>query len=264
MNVDHSYRTPKSGLHQSQHGEDIWLDEYFQRKVDGYFVEVGAYDGVVLSNTFFFETSRNWTGVLVEPDAVNAESCKARRARSKTFQCAAARPGVSSINFTQVQAGGVYSTTSLNQIHERRIAEYGLKHTTTTVPAQTLDQILELAGAPRGDIDLVSIDVEEAEMDVLSGFSLLKWRPTIVVIESNSSTRQPDIRDYFVRNGYAYLRSIAVNDFYVPVLGGRLFARWVDARRYRLAKRPVKPFTGMAAFRRMLDRHVLWRFRKQR
>ena len=40
----------------SQFGQDKFLDEkVFKGKTGGFFVEVGAHDGVFLSNTFFFD-----------------------------------------------------------------------------------------------------------------------------------------------------------------------------------------------------------------
>src|SRR4029077_1746907 len=53
--------------YRSQNGEDRWLEAHFGGKRSGFFVEVGAYDGVNLSNTYHFEQT-GWTGVLVEPD----------------------------------------------------------------------------------------------------------------------------------------------------------------------------------------------------
>jgi len=40
------------------------LDE----RTSGFFVEAGAWDGVYLSNSLFFERVRNWTGILIEPN----------------------------------------------------------------------------------------------------------------------------------------------------------------------------------------------------
>jgi FkbM family methyltransferase len=40
----------------------------FQGKKEGYFVEVGAFQGVVCSQTYFLEKERKWTGIVVEPN----------------------------------------------------------------------------------------------------------------------------------------------------------------------------------------------------
>jgi hypothetical protein len=42
------------------------VDELLEHRKNGFFVECGAYDGVQGSNTLFFETRRNWSGLLIE------------------------------------------------------------------------------------------------------------------------------------------------------------------------------------------------------
>ena len=53
--------------HYSQMGQCGTVDKWLQKRTNGYFVEGGAADGVRLSNTLFFEISREWTGLLIEP-----------------------------------------------------------------------------------------------------------------------------------------------------------------------------------------------------
>jgi FkbM family methyltransferase len=217
---------------RAQNGEDRWLDTYFQGKREGYFVEVGAYDGVALSNTYHFEQI-GWHGVLVEPDPDNAANCMLKRPGSRTFQCAAvATPEIREISFHKVANGGVFSTTSLTDGHAKRIANIGLAAEPMRVPARTLDSMLAEAGASR--VDFVSIDVEGGELDVLAGFDIRRWQPRIVVVESNTKTRLPAIRRYFLRNGYAYLHSIDVNDFYERTEGPASVTALLDGFRYGL------------------------------
>lgn len=52
----------------SQFGQDKFLnEEVFKNKKHGIFVEVGAYDGIKLSNTYFFEKNMEWSGICIEP-----------------------------------------------------------------------------------------------------------------------------------------------------------------------------------------------------
>lgn len=223
---------------RAQHGEDRWLDDFFGHTRRGFFVEVGAYDGVNLSNTYHFE-QLGWTGILVEPDPKKAANCRASRPGSKTCECAAVgSPEVSEITFFQVEDGGVFSTTKLTDDHARRITNMGLAPAPMRVAAKTLDAILEEAGAPA--VDFVSIDVEGAELEVLGGFDIRRWRPAVVVIESNTKFRLPAVRDYFVSHGYAFHHSIDVNDFYLRVDSGIVPVAAIDALRYarrRVARR---------------------------
>ena len=39
----------------SQECQDVWVDQYLKQKTNGIFLEVGAVDGISLSNTLFFE-----------------------------------------------------------------------------------------------------------------------------------------------------------------------------------------------------------------
>ena len=52
---------------------------FFQeRRGDGVYVEVGAYDGRTYSNSLFFEVALGWGGVLVEAHAVTMSGCTSR------------------------------------------------------------------------------------------------------------------------------------------------------------------------------------------
>lgn len=215
---------------RAQNGEDRWLDNFFEHKRNGFFVEVGAFDGINLSNSYHFEQI-GWTGVLIEPDPDKAALCRSNRPGSRTYQCAAAgSPEISEVTFFRVESGEVYSTTKLTGDHARRIDQMALASMPISVPARTLDAILQEVGAPV--VDFVSIDVEGAEMEVLRGFDIRRWRPAIVVIESNSKLRLREVRDYFTSNGYAFRCSIDVNDFYLCVDPGPVPAWTIDAAYY--------------------------------
>lgn len=47
---------------------DKFFDLVFNQKEKGYFVELGAYQGIFISQTYFLETERNWDGIIVEPN----------------------------------------------------------------------------------------------------------------------------------------------------------------------------------------------------
>jgi len=51
----------------SQAGQDLWVyGEVFNQKRNGYFLDVGAHDGVHLSNTYLLEKKYRWKGICVE------------------------------------------------------------------------------------------------------------------------------------------------------------------------------------------------------
>ena len=63
----------------SQIGQDIEVLKVYNNKLNGFFVEIGASNGVGYSNTFLLETKYNWKGICVEPlPYLFAELCKNR------------------------------------------------------------------------------------------------------------------------------------------------------------------------------------------
>jgi FkbM family methyltransferase len=192
----------------AQFGEDRVLAEAMPKR-DGLFVEVGAADGVVGSNTLHFE-QLGWRGVLVEADPIAAEEC--RRARSSiVVECAVTEPGSPTLMpFTIVPQ--IQQLSGLRPIREV-LRRHGIdKVETVLVSCRTLDEVLHEV-IPGCSPDFVTIDVEGHEWSVLRGFSLDVWRPTFVLIERNF---YPDWRilRHMHRHGYAYTRTTGVNDWF--------------------------------------------------
>lgn len=52
----------------SQIGQDKYVNEKIFRGVEkGFFVDIGAHDGITFNNSYFFEKYKNWNGICVEP-----------------------------------------------------------------------------------------------------------------------------------------------------------------------------------------------------
>ena len=55
-------------MYYSQWGEDEFLNNnYFHNMTNGAYIELGALNGVLYSNTKFFQDKLNWNGILIEP-----------------------------------------------------------------------------------------------------------------------------------------------------------------------------------------------------
>ena len=51
----------------SQFGQDLKVLSYHNNKSNGYFIEIGAGDGVLESNTYLLEKKYGWNGICVDP-----------------------------------------------------------------------------------------------------------------------------------------------------------------------------------------------------
>ncbi|HYA04618.1 MAG TPA: FkbM family methyltransferase [Xanthobacteraceae bacterium] len=200
--------------------------EFFAAMPNGFFVEVGANEPQRGSQSWQFEQS-GWTGVLVEPQPDLAE--RLRRTRRAQVVAAACSSPANAGSAMTLHLSGPHSSL------KRELAVTGVvARDTVDVPARTLDDILEQAGAP-SPIDFVSIDVEGHEVDVLSGFDLARWRPRLVLIEdhvTNLATHR-----FLTRAGYRLIRRTGLNGWYVPrEQAPRIgLGWWQIARKYYLA-----------------------------
>ena len=55
-------------MYYSQCKQDQYINEsFFKGKDSGVFVDIGAHNGISLSNSYFFEKELGWNGVCIEP-----------------------------------------------------------------------------------------------------------------------------------------------------------------------------------------------------
>lgn len=147
----------------SQAEQDKWVCEILDFKKDGYFVEIGAYDGIESSNTYFVEKELGWEGICIEPAPHIFDKLAANR-KSTNLKVA-----------VMDYKGTIY-------FGEDTVSETPNRH---LVDCDTLDNILTANNAPR-DIDYMSVDIEGCEYRALKDFPFDKWNVTLLTVEHNS------------------------------------------------------------------------------
>lgn len=198
----------------SQNGEDLLLWNFFGRKRTGFYLDVGAYDGIAFSNTYFFE-SLGWDGILVEAVPEFYQACLSSRPNSKSVNAVAGKVNSEgSISFSVAEGRGGVGTLSYygnNPQQLERITREGGTVRTAAIPVVSLNQILQ---DHHEGIDFVSIDVEGSELDVLQGFDLERFRPRVLVVEDNSAGADTGVKDYLSNHGYEERLRCEQNVFY--------------------------------------------------
>ena len=140
--------------------------EIFFEKENGFFIELGAYDGLTQSNTAFFEKTKNWTGILIEASRDRYEECVKNRPNSKCVNTACSATDNASISFN----------------HENGLMSKVVDDGVYSCDTSTLETILDNCEVDR-NIDFLSLDVEGHELEVLEGLNLCKYRPNYMLIE---------------------------------------------------------------------------------
>lgn len=159
-------------------------EKFLGHRANGTFVEVGAYDGVFVSNSWGL-ARRGWRGLLIEPQAELAARCSKNHQRHPAVhveRTAVGRPGVASIQLTRA---GALTTANPDLVQEYRNTDWSAMHVTSSVevaPCETLDSLLKRFSVPQG-FEVLIVDVEGSESDVLAGFDLERWRPQVMIWE---------------------------------------------------------------------------------
>jgi FkbM family methyltransferase len=143
---------PSSNL-KGQEGEDKYVYQHFFSGSRGNnnmsFIEIGALDGLMFSNSFYFEKELGWKGVLIEGETTNFASLENNR-KGKNVKClhlaiCRKRTIISLIGKGPMAAASWRKNGGGEQRH-------------TTVPCVPMHEVLAMAGLTK--VDFYSIDVE--------------------------------------------------------------------------------------------------------
>lgn len=202
---------------RSQFGEDLLLWDLFRPKLDGFYIEVGAYDGKSLSVSWIFDAV-GWDGLLIEALPDRHAQARANRPHARVEHAALGRRGSKGTTvFTEVEggAGGMFSFLSTNAEHDAVITGSGGRRKNVTVPLTTMDDLLAASPPRSGRVDFAVIDVEGGEIDVLEGFDLERWKPRALMLEDNGQGRDATLERYMAGRPYMQIGWVAVNRVYV-------------------------------------------------
>jgi len=198
--------------------QDKYVDEYLKHKENGFFIEVGAHDGVSCSNTLFFEESRNWNGICIEPGSEEFQKLRVNRKSHNINACVSDYDGESEYTYIEgysMMLSGLSET--YNKSHEERINRevnhYGGKINKVMIPVFRLQTILDQLNVTQ--VDYCSIDTEGSEFNIIKSIDFDKTTITVFSIENNYGDTQ--IQDFLEEKGYKLLTKISWDDIFVKI-----------------------------------------------
>lgn len=170
----------------SQAGQEDWVEAMTNGKRNGYFVDVGAYDGIESSNTLYLERALGWTGLCIEAGREQFQSLANNRPLSLNINMAV-MPYMGTCGFTG---------HAVDDAGER-------------VPCAPLTEILQLAGAPN-IIDYMSIDIEGGEVGAVQTMDWKKYTVNLITIEHNLYLHGPQQKNeiYAILSNNGFVRVV--------------------------------------------------------
>lgn len=204
-------------IYKSQYGQDEYLDKkLFREKENGIFIDIGANDGVMYSNTWFFEKKRNWKGICIEPIPATYKKLQANRNSINVNGCIASSSG--NLKFLQVSGyaemlSGLidhYDEKHLARI-DKEIAEHGGSKEIIEVVSYHVN---DLARQNHFDkIDYCSIDTEGNELAILKSIDFDQLPIEVLSVENNY--QGPEMEKFMKSKGYRLIKRLICDEIYV-------------------------------------------------
>lgn len=193
--------------YRSQLGQDKWIiEQVFPGKRGGFFVDIGAADGITLSNTYVLEREFGWQGICAEPGA-DYERLVRNRACITDDACVTDKTGekVSFLLADNPQFSGIVCHMDCHSPNGR-VVERNTK--------SLLDLLIQHK-APRF-VEYISIDTEGSEFVILREFPFDAYTFGAITVEHNHvEPKRANILALLTANGYRRVSRVAFDDWYL-------------------------------------------------
>jgi FkbM family methyltransferase len=199
----------------SQFEQDKFVHEtYFKNKNKGYFVDIGAHDGVTFSNSKFFE-ELGWDGVCVEPNPkifkilINNRKCncvkKAITNNTKTAQ------------FFQITDGPDMLSGLVDEFTDKSIVRIHHELESSPESFDYIDVECDLFEniVQNTKIDFLSLDTEGSELKILQTIDFDKFNIDVITVENNDYDDK--FFNYITPKGYQFITKLGCDEVYKKI-----------------------------------------------
>ena len=196
-------------MYKSQQNEDEILFQKYLNYENGFFIELGAMDGLLYSNSYFYEMNLNWKGILIEPSNLY-DSLIINRPNCHNFNYAISEIEGEVEFIGDGPLGGMTHT-----MHEKHRKGWNLDEKPSfMVKSVPISKIVDELKVEK--VDLFSIDVEGGELEVLKTFN---WNiPVYIVlieIAKHDLIKDDQCREFLNKKGFEFDMEIGCNEIWV-------------------------------------------------
>lgn len=184
---------------------------------NGFYIEMGAHDGIFNSNTYYYEKNLNWKGILIEPSNQFKYLIKNRSKKNYFFNFACAEFKNSD---KQAELFGNADYSFIKDLVDNKFSSWYQKKQkiinkklySKKIKLRTLNSILIESNSPKL-IDFFSLDVEGMELKVLQGvdFNIFNFKYLLVECFNNESYLK--IASFLTKKNYVCIDSLTPWDY---------------------------------------------------
>ncbi|NQX40829.1 Methyltransferase FkbM domain-containing protein [Pedobacter steynii] len=193
----------------SETGLAKYLDEeIFEKQESGFFVDIGAFDGLTNNHTLFFEKYRKWEGICIDANE-SAVTELAKNRRSKIIE-ACINESADSLWLESGRFSGLLAHYDSSRATPEHPFLY--RDSISSMTGRSLTEIL--VAEERTEVDLCIINVMGSEIAVLNSIDMQKIDISIIVL-SSSNEASDFIPTWMKRKGYQLIKIAAQEQVYI-------------------------------------------------
>ena len=157
--------------------EDTEILNYFKKKKNGFYVDVGCYHPIHRNNTYLLH-KQDWKGINIDVSQFSIDLFNYLRPNDLNYNCAISNKNEIVKIFYQKELSQL---STIENEQAKKVFQGNIKE--KEIQAFTLDEILKKDKFKDAKIDFLNIDVEGADFKVLEGLSFDKFKPELICIE---------------------------------------------------------------------------------
>lgn len=197
----------------SQFEQDKYIyEKFFINKNKGYFVDIGAHDGITFSNSKFFE-ELGWDGVCIEPNPKIFEILSNNRKCKCVKKAVANTIGIS--QFFQIIDGpdmlsglvNEFTDNAIDRIHHE-LKSFSESFDYIDVECDLFENIVQ-----NSKIDFLSLDTEGNELKILQTIDFNKYNIKVITLENNEYDSR--FLDFLNPKGFTFIKRLGCDELYI-------------------------------------------------
>lgn len=199
----------------SQTCQDLLAYIYFQGKKEGFFIDIGAYDGIFISNTYLFE-KLGWKGICIEANPDRFKLLEKNR-KCDCYNLAIHSKTGEKLEFITATNTDVLNVLKEHSSHKHidRMKKTNIEEELKTIEIDsiTFDDLMSKNYPDVKHIDFLSIDIEGGELIVLETIDFNKYSFGLITVENNFE--EGVLVNFMNERGYKVLIDIGLDILFI-------------------------------------------------
>lgn len=194
-------------MFHSQDNQDKYLEtNIFKGYKNGFYVDVGAHDGISINNTLYFEKNNNWRGINIEPIKKVFDNLVINRPNNINLNCAVCNNDgetdfLCNTGYTEM-ISGIKNNFDIRHLDRLQRENMQTGSTTEVIKVETKKLETILRENNISHINYLSIDVECAEFEVIKSINFDKVFIDVIGFENNYNDVSVPIVEYLQNKGF--------------------------------------------------------------